>query len=136
MEHNSVLECRRKSQPCTCTIQFSSLEPREGSGFETINSALSCSILLREGQTWSKGQQYPPPRKHAFLYFLIQIWTVLIYPDDRLYFIQGKRQTFKSNRQLFYAIILTTAACLPVQGSKGQSNGSLENRSQRVQGSN
>ena len=32
----------------------------------------------------------------------------------------------KRNRRLFYAIILTTAACLAVQGCKGQPDGSLE----------
>ena len=36
----------------------------------------------------------------------------------------------------FYVIILTTAACYAVQGRKGQPNGSLQNRSRRVQGSN
>ena len=51
-------------------------------------------------------------------------------------FSKADDRHFRSNRRLFYAIILATVACLAVQGRKGQPYGSLENRSRRVQGSN
>ena len=51
-------------------------------------------------------------------------------------FSKAGDRRFRSNWRLFYAIILTTAAYLAIQGRKGQPSGSLENRLRRVQGSN
>ena len=41
--------------------------------------------------------------------------------------VDDRHFTIRSNRRLFYAIILATTASLAVQGRKGQPDGRLEN---------